>query len=62
MQEFRVFFRDGTHTDVEGETYGRDNADWVVYRGSDITKAEESARFSSAEVNGVALRCAAWKP
>jgi hypothetical protein len=54
-QIFRVFLKDGSHVDVDADTYVRDGPDWVLYRGFDMATAQEAARYSSALVNAIAL-------
>jgi hypothetical protein len=59
-QWFRVFLRNGGHVDVEAKTYGRDGADWVLYReflvdDSELLAGEPARRFPSRDVNGIAL-------
>jgi hypothetical protein len=51
-----VFFRDGGYVDTPGDTYGRSDADWVLYGGFDIKTAVEVARYSVDHVNGIALQ------
>lgn len=60
-REFRVFFEDGSRTDVGGQTFGRDGADWVIYDGDDVTSSLEVRRFASKRVNGIALRADRWR-
>jgi hypothetical protein len=55
-QTFRVFMHDGTHIDVEADTFGRDGDDWVLYRGFGSDHCEDADRFRSSTVNGIALR------